>query len=124
MIPLHGNNGCGRESCQEGVLLVPREWPPKEEFADRLARLRRHKNLDNAAIAKATGVVPKTVSMWAGGQEPKGAALIALARLLDVTPEYLLSGQLPTKTAPTRKTRGRMTDPHEDDATSRKNRGA
>lgn len=93
MIPLHGNNGRGRESCQEGILLAHQEWPPKEEFADRFARLRRHKKLDNAAIAAATGVVPKTVSMWAGGQEPKGTPLLALARLLDVTPEYLLKGR-------------------------------
>lgn len=95
MIPLHGNYGCGRESCQGGVFLAEKDWPPKEEFADRFARLRRHKKLDNADIAKATGVVPKTVSMWAGGQEPKGAALLALARLLDVSPEYLLDGQEP-----------------------------
>lgn len=70
-----------------------KEWPPKEEFADRLARLRRHKRLGNAKIAEATGVVPKTVSMWAGGQAPKGAALLALAHLLDVSPDYLLTGK-------------------------------
>jgi transcriptional regulator with XRE-family HTH domain len=70
-----------------------KEWPPKEEFADRFARLRRHKRLENADIAEATGVVPKTVSMWAGGQAPKGPALLALARLLDVSPDYLLTGQ-------------------------------
>ena len=75
--------------------MAEKEWPPKEEFADRFARLRRHKGLDNAAIAKATGVIPKTVSMWAGGQEPKGASLLALAELFEVTPRYLLTGKGP-----------------------------
>lgn len=73
--------------------MAEKEWPPKEEFADRFARLRRHKKLENAQIAGATGVKPKTVSMWAGGQEPKGAALLALAELLEVTPQYLLKGE-------------------------------
>jgi transcriptional regulator with XRE-family HTH domain len=72
-----------------------KEWPPAEEFADRFARLRRHKGLDNAEIAEATGVIPKTVSMWAGGQVPKGAPLLALARLFEVSPDYLLTGQEP-----------------------------
>lgn len=75
--------------------MADKEWPPREEFADRLARLRRHRGLDNKQIADATGVIPKTVSMWVNGQEPKGAALLALARLFDVTPEYLLSGKEP-----------------------------
>lgn len=77
-----------------------KEWPPKDEFADRFAKLRRHKGLENSAIATATGVKPKTVSMWAGGQEPKGAALVALARLLEVSPEYLLTGQEPSSGLP------------------------
>lgn len=72
--------------------MVEQNWPPPEEFADRFARLRRHKELSNAEIAAATGVIPKTVSMWAAGQEPKGAALLKLAELLDVSADYLLHG--------------------------------
>lgn len=89
------------------------DWPPKEEFADRLARLRRHKKLDNGEIARATGVKPKTVSMWVNGQEPKGSALLALARLFDVTPDYLLNGE----SAVARREKARLTDREESEVT-------
>lgn len=70
----------------------PGEWPPAEEFADRLARLRRARSYTNAQIAVACGVHSNTISNWKSGQTPEGIALLRLAQLFNVTPEWLLTG--------------------------------
>ena len=79
---------------------LPAEWPPKEGFVDRLNRLRRARPYSNAEIAKACGLAnSNTVSNWQGGQKPEGMVLIRLAKLFDVTPEWLLEGDpLPVAT--------------------------
>ena len=89
-------------------------WPPAIEFPDRLARLRRlfrryGRDETNEAIGQACGVHPNTVSNWAGGQEPKGEPLFALARFFFVEPEWLLSGRgSPSRYAPEDPTRKRV----------------
>ncbi len=75
-------------------------WPPPEEFADRLARLRRRRRATNEEIAAAAGVHPNTVSNWNSGQKPEGMALLNLARYFDVTPEWLLTGTSPKASKP------------------------
>lgn len=73
--------------------MAQKGWPPTEDFADRLARLRRHRGVDNAAIADGAGVSVKTVSHWIGGQMPETGALLKLARFFDVSPNWLLEGE-------------------------------
>lgn len=102
------------------------QWPPQEEFADRLARLRRARPLSNAEIAAACDIAPNTVSNWKGGQTPQGMPLIKLARLFNVTPEWLLTGDTagmeqlppaerrePAPTQPAAKRRSRVVHPGE-----------
>jgi transcriptional regulator with XRE-family HTH domain len=81
---------------------LPPVWPPQEEFADRLSRLRRARPLSNQEIADACGINPNTVSNWRGGQKPEGMVLLKLAALFDVTPEWLLTGEVakPRATVP------------------------
>lgn len=81
-------------------------WPPPEEFADRLARLRRRRRASNEEIAEAAGVHPNTVSNWNGGQVPEGMALLRLARFFGVSPEWLLTGEEVADETPPRKPEG------------------
>lgn len=85
----------GAKYCQEDFYLAYPD-PPPEDFGRRLKRLARERGLSNKALADLTGAHIVTVSRWMGGQEPKGAALLALAKLLDVTPDYLLKGEKAT----------------------------
>lgn len=100
-------------------------WPPKEEFADRLARLRRARPMSNAEIAAACQINPNTVSNWNSGQTPQGMVLIRLAKLFDVSPEWLLEGdeateEIKTPVAP----RGRKVSRGTQTKNPRKDRGA
>jgi transcriptional regulator with XRE-family HTH domain len=70
------------------------EWPPKEQFRDRLARLRKARGVSNDQIAEAAGVAINTVSNWMGSQVPEGQVLLDLATYFDVPPQWLLSGQM------------------------------
>jgi transcriptional regulator with XRE-family HTH domain len=85
-------------------------WPPHgEEFADRLARLRRlfrrygrKADAENRAIAQACGVASNTVSNWMStGEVPKTETLLALARYFYVSPDWLVDGRgSPSRYAP------------------------
>lgn len=79
---------------QEGVFLTEKKWPPPEGFGDKVRRLARDLGLSNPAIAKELSVHEVTVSRIFAGQVPRGAVLIKLARLLKVSPDWLLEQEL------------------------------
>lgn len=60
----------------------------------RIAALRRAAGLNQAELAGRLQVSPSTVGMYEQGRrEPSGEILLAIARELGVTTDYLLSGQ-------------------------------
>ena len=69
------------------------------EFAERLKRFRKAKNLTQQELADLLGVSNKSVSRWeSGGGYPDVALLAPLARALDVTVDALLCDEPPIRT--------------------------
>ena len=69
------------------------------EFAERLKRFRKAKNLTQQELADQLGVSNKSVSRWeSGGGYPDIALLAPLARALDVTVDDLLCDEPPIRT--------------------------
>ena len=69
------------------------------EFAERLKRFRKAKNLTQQELADLVGVSNKSVSRWeSGGGYPDIALLGPLARALDVTVDALLCDEPPIRT--------------------------
>ncbi len=60
------------------------------KFKERFKALRTSKGLKQVDIANYLGITPQAVSNYAGGREPDYDTLIAIARLLDVTVDYLI----------------------------------
>lgn len=59
----------------------------------RIASLRREAGMSQAELAKRLSVSTSTVGMYEQGRrEPSGDRIVALARLFDVTTDYLLTG--------------------------------
>lgn len=62
--------------------------------ADSIKEKRTELGLSQARLAKAIGVSSVTVSKWESGlNHPKGGHLLALAKTLNVTPEWLTTGR-------------------------------
>ena len=60
----------------------------------RIAALRRRKNLSQGELAKILQVSPSAVGMYEQGRrEPSAELLVRLARVLEVSVDYLLTGQ-------------------------------
>lgn len=69
--------------CQEGLM----------SLANRLRTLREHATLSQADVAAALDVSIPTVSEWEKGKKkPARARIPALARLYDVSTDFLLNG--------------------------------
>jgi transcriptional regulator with XRE-family HTH domain len=65
----------------------------KEEFADRLRRLMVAKNTDVAKLAERGQLKPSAVYQWLAAKfMPRGEGLAKVARALDVSTDYLLTG--------------------------------
>lgn len=63
-------------------------------MGERIAQLRRSKGLSQAALAQALGLSTSAIAMYEQGRrEPSVSTIIALADALDVTIDYLLTGQ-------------------------------
>lgn len=72
------------------------------EFAERLKRFRKAKNLTQQELADQLGVSNKSVSRWeSGGGYPDVALLAPLARALGVTVDALLCDDPPIRTLDT-----------------------
>ena len=64
------------------------------DFGIRLARLRKGKNLTQAQLAELLNISNKTVSRWETGEGyPEISLLPDLADVLDVSSDYLLTGE-------------------------------
>jgi transcriptional regulator with XRE-family HTH domain len=60
----------------------------------RIAALRRSKNISQGELAKRLQVSPSAVGMYEQGRrEPSAELLVRLARVLEVSVDYLLTGQ-------------------------------
>ena len=60
----------------------------------RIAALRREANLSQAELARRLRISPSALGMYEQGRrEPSGAILVALARELGVSTDYLLTGR-------------------------------
>ena len=60
----------------------------------RIAALRRREKLSQAELARRVKVSPSAMGMYEQGRrEPSGETLVAIARELKVTTDYLLTGQ-------------------------------
>ena len=65
-------------------------------MGERIAQLRRKCGLSQTKLAQALGLRTSTVAMYEQGRrEPSVTIIIALARTLGVTIDYLLTGQSP-----------------------------
>ena len=60
----------------------------------RIAALRRSKNISQGELARRLQVSPSAVGMYEQGRrEPSAELLVRLARVLEVSVDYLLTGQ-------------------------------
>ena len=60
----------------------------------RIAALRRSKNMSQGELARRLQVSPSAVGMYEQGRrEPSAELLVRLARVLEVSVDYLLTGQ-------------------------------
>lgn len=65
-------------------------------MGERIAQLRQRKGLSQAKLATAVGLSASAIAMYEQGRrEPSVNIIIALARALDVTIDFLLTGQPP-----------------------------
>jgi len=64
------------------------------KWFERLRQVREAKGMKKAHLAKAIGVQPPTITEWENGVTvtPSGANVLALCRVLNVTPEWLMEG--------------------------------
>ena len=64
-------------------------------LGQRIAALRRQQGLSQAQLAARLGISPSAMGMYEQGRrEPSADTLVALARELQVTTDFLLTGQL------------------------------
>lgn len=72
----------------------PATFDCMENRGNRIRSMRKALDLTQPELAKAVGVDQSTVSDWEKhNAEPKGEALIALAKLFNTTAEYIMEGQ-------------------------------
>ncbi len=64
-------------------------------MGDRIHARRKELKINQAALGKMVGVSNVAISQWERGEtEPRGDNLLALAKALQCTPEFLLHGEL------------------------------
>ena len=69
-----------------------------EALNERIKKLRKEKSLTQSQLAEQLGVTDKAVSKWEVGEaNPDLSLLINMAKLFDVTTDYLLTGISPEK---------------------------
>lgn len=69
-------------------------------MGERIAQLRRKRGLSQTKLAQALGLRTSTVAMYEQDRrEPSVTIIIALARTLGVTIDYLLTGLPPTESS-------------------------
>jgi transcriptional regulator with XRE-family HTH domain len=68
-----------------------------ENFHARLKRLRERRGLTMKEMAKAVGVPESTYREWEYGRAIQGEPYIAIASVLEVTLQELLSGKKPNR---------------------------
>ncbi len=63
-------------------------------LGSRIAALRRHANFSQAELAARLQISPSAIGMYEQGRrEPSTETLVALARIFEVSTDYLLTGQ-------------------------------
>ena len=68
------------------------------DISERIQARMRALNLKSVNLVKHTGASKASVSQWVNGaSKPRGENLLALSRLLECTPDWLLTGKDPKK---------------------------
>jgi repressor LexA len=66
----------------------------KSTIGERLRQAREAKEMDQAVLAEKAGVVTRTLQRWEKGEQvPDGIAITRLARVTNVQPTWLLTGE-------------------------------
>jgi transcriptional regulator with XRE-family HTH domain len=67
---------------------------PPNSWHTRLTTARRAKNFTKVALAALIGVTPPAITGWENGQTKKieGENLMAVCRILEITPDWLMNG--------------------------------
>lgn len=67
-----------------------------KDMPKRIAAARKLAGLNQSEVARRLGITPQAVQGWESGKSaPRGERLLQLAKLLGVTPHYLMSGEGP-----------------------------
>lgn len=65
-------------------------------IANRIAEAREAKGLNQSELGRQLGITPQSVQSWeAGNSAPRGTRLEKLAKVLDTTVDYLVTGKMP-----------------------------
>jgi len=66
----------------------------KNMFGERLQLVREHRQMNQSELARRLGVSPQAVQKWEAGGMPKATRINEIARVLFLSPEELLYGDL------------------------------
>lgn len=101
----------GAWACPPHVEQKERTDPEEESLAERLQRVARRRNMTQAILAHAADIGPARVhDYWNGHRQPDSVTLFALARTLDVSAEWLATGEPKWGEFVTEAQRQRMSD--------------
>lgn len=64
----------------------------KDDISRRIAKLRELLGITQTELAHKIGITPQAVQKWESGGAPKGSRLLAVAKELKTSVEYLLTG--------------------------------
>lgn len=83
-----------RFSCEDYPPALLVELQVMSTINDRIRVARERKGLNQSELAMALAVTPQTVQQWeAGKTSPRNKKIDALAKILDVTSDWLLTGR-------------------------------
>ena len=83
-----------RFSCEDYPLSLLVELQVMSTINDRIRVARERKGLNQSELATALSVTPQTVQQWeAGKTSPRNKKIDALAKTLEVTSDWLLTGR-------------------------------
>ena len=66
----------------------------KNMFGERLRLVREHRQMNQSELARRLGVSPQAGQKWEAGGMPKATRINEIARVLFLSPEDLLYGDL------------------------------
>ena len=84
---------CSIIKFERPTLRVPFSLYPERTFAERLKKTRIERGLEQTELSKKAGLAKDLIWRWEnGGYGPRKWALSKVAKVLSVSPDYLLHG--------------------------------